>query len=650
MFEAMDLAIFIGSALVVASVFTSLISFRFGAPLLLIFLTVGLLAGEDGPLGIVFDNGQAAFFVGSVALAIILFDSGFATKTATLRVAAWPACVLATVGVMITASLVAMAAHFIFGLPWMYGFILGAVLSPTDAAAVFFLLRVGGINVRDRVRSTLEVESGSNDPAAIFLAVSLVGIATAPSGGGAVDLIATFALEAGVGGLVGVGGGLLIAEVVNRTDFEAALYPIIVLALALGTFAAAGMLEGSGFLAVFVAGIIAGNARIRHATTLKRFQEGMTWLSQIAMFLTLGLLATPSEFPAVLLPAIGIAVLLAFVARPVAVWACLWPFRFSRREKAFIAWIGLRGATSILLAIVPVLGGLAYGQEVFNTAFLVVLFSLFAQGWTIAPVARWLKLVVPPRIGPVDRIELELPGRGGFEVAVYVVHPESPVAKGQRIPRWARPALLVRGGRSLRPDRAGRPQPGDQIYVLTPPRYLALLDGLFAGPVVGAFDPQLYGEFAIDPKSRVVDLGRLYDAPVAPGDADLSIAELLRRELAGDIEQGDRLPYGPIELIVRAVDDEQEIVDVGLALEHSQKPPQIPLFHTPREIAGAVRSWRARGRVAAGATQSVPVVGGEDVVSEDASRPSGEGEPTAGEPAAVAAEGGAGAGPVRRDR
>jgi len=597
MFEAMNLAIFIGSALVVASVFTSLISFRFGAPLLLIFLTVGLLAGEDGPLGIQFDNGAAAFFVGSVALAIILFDSGFATRTSTLRVAAWPAGVLATIGVVLTAGLVAVAAHLIFGLPWLYGLVLGAVVAPTDAAAVFFLLRVGGINVRDRVRSTLEVESGSNDPVAIFLTISLVELAVSPTDGAVLDLLAAFALQAGVGGLIGIVGGVVIAEVVNRTNFEGALYPIVVLALALGVFAAAGMLEGSGFLAVFIAGLIAGNARIRHAVALKRFQQGTTWLSQIAMFLTLGLLATPSEFPGVAVTAIGIAVFLTFLARPIAIWLCLLPFSFTRRERAFISWVGLRGATSILLAIVPAIAGLSYGQEIFNITFMVVLFSLLVQGWTIGPMARWLKLLVPPRIGPVERIELELPGRGNHEIVTYVVHPESPVAKGQRIPRWARPALLIRNGRSLRPDRSGRPEAGDQIYVLTTPNFISLLDGLFAGPVAGAFDPQLYGEFAIAPETRLADLAAMYDARVAPADAEMTVAELLRRELAGDIEQGDRVPYGPIDLIVRNVDDDHSIVDVGLALEHTRRPPpQIPFFQGPREIVGLVRSWRGLWR------------------------------------------------------
>jgi potassium/hydrogen antiporter len=597
MLEAMNLAIFIGSALVVAAVFTSLLSFRFGAPLLLVFLVVGLLAGEDGPLGIEFDNGSAAFFVGALALAIILFDSGFETRMSTLRIAAAPAVVLATMGVILTAGLVAVSAVFLFGWTWAQGLLLGAIVAPTDAAAVFFLLRVGGITLRDRVRSTLEVESGTNDPIAIFLTLVIVEwmIGAETGNGLAAAVFADFLIQIGIGSVVGFAGGTAIAQVVNRTRFEPALYPIIVLAMALSTYAIAGMIGGSGFLAVYVAGLVAGNSRIRHAVALKRFQQGTTWLSQIAMFLTLGLLATPSQFPAVAGSALGIALFLTFIARPFAVWVCLLPFGFSRNEMAFVSWVGLRGAVSILLAIPPVVAGLTGAQDLFNAAFIIVLFSLLVQGWTIGPVARFLGLVVPPRRGPVDRIELELPGRGNHEIVAYVVHPESPVAKGQRIPRWARPALLVRDGRALQPDRAGRPQPGDQVYIITIPDYIGLLDRLFAGRAEGAGDPQLYGEFAIAPDTKLTDLAREYGAPVSGADIELTVAELLRRELAGDIEQGDRIAYGPIDVIVRSVNDEHGIEEVGLALEHSRAPQRkIPVFQTPRELADLIRRTRRR--------------------------------------------------------
>lgn len=594
MFGFMNVAILIGSALIVAAAFTSLLSFRFGAPLLLVFLLVGLLAGEDG-LGIKFDNLGAAYFVGSIALVIILFDSGYATRLSVLRIAALPSLVLATVGVLLTAGLVGLAAGAIFGLPWNEALLLGVIVAPTDAAAVFFLLRVGGITLRDRVRSTLEVESGTNDPMAIFLTLALVGgmSATGASEGVGAGIVIDFALQVVVGGIVGFLAGLLIVQVVNRTAFEAALYPIVVTALALATYALAGMLWGSGFLAVYVAGLVSGNVRMRHAVTLRRFQEGTTWLAQIAMFLTLGLLATPSEFPAVAIPALALAAFLIVVARPVAVWICLVAFRFSRREMAFVSWVGLRGAVSIMLAILPVIVGMPNGKLMFNVAFVVVLASLLVQGWTIGPMARLLGLIVRGRAGPVDRIELELPGTGTYEAVAYVVHPESAVAKGQRIPRWARPSLVIRDGRTLRPHRAGRPQAGDRIYVITTPEYIGLLDRLFAGRAPGADDPGLYGEFALQPDTRLADVARAYPIELAPGDANLTAAEFLRRELSGDLEPGDRAPLGAVDIIVRRVSETHEVLEVGLAMEHGRATTlKIPLFQTPKEIAALVRAWR----------------------------------------------------------
>ena len=598
MFGMMNIAILIGAALVVAAAFTSLLSFRFGAPLLLVFLGIGLLAGEDG-LGIQFDNLGAAYFVGSVALAIILFDSGYATRLATLRLAALPALALATVGVVLTAGLVSLAAIAIFRFTWVEGLLLGIIVAPTDAAAVFFLLRVGGITLRDLVRSTLEIESGSNDPIAIFLTLAFVGALTTVGGPGLSELGGAiggqFVLQIVVGGVVGFIGGFAILQIVNRTSFEPALYPIVVTALALATYAIAGMSFGSGFLAVYVAGLVAGNARMRHAVALRRFQEGTTWLSQIAMFLTLGLLATPHEFPAVALQAIALAAFLMLIARPVAVWVCLIWFRFTRQEMAFVSWVGLRGAVSILLAILPVIAGLPNGREIFNAAFVVVLASLLVQGWTIGPMARWLGLIVPARAGPVDRIELELPGSGDHEIVAYVVHPESAVAKGQRIPRWARPSLIVRDGRTLRPHRFGKPQAGDRIYVITTPEYVALLDRLFAARGPASEDPGLYGEFALQPDIKLTDVARAYPIPVAAGDENLTVGELLRRELAGDIERGDRISLGDVDIIVRRVNETHEIEEIGLAMEHTRATrPRIPLFQTPREVVAMVRAWRGR--------------------------------------------------------
>jgi cell volume regulation protein A len=601
MLDVMNLAILAGAGLVFVTILTSLVAFRIGAPLLLVFLLLGLLVGEGG-LGLEFDNAPVAYFVGSIALAIILFDSGFETSLRTFKVAAAPALLLATLGVLLTSAFTAVGAHLLFGLPWLQALLMGAVVGSTDAAAVFFLLRVGGITLRERVRSTLEIESASNDPMAIFLTLTLVTLIAGESGSDGVGwaFVKSFGQQFGLGAVLGLAGGWLIVQLVNRVDLEQGLFPLAVLTLALVLFAGVNMLGGSGFLAVYIAGLLAGNAQVRGARALRRFQEGMTWLSQITMFLTLGLFATPSGFLEILAPATALGLGLAFVARPLAIWLCLLPFGFSRNETTFIAWVGLRGAVSILLAILPLLHGLPGGQAMFNATFLVVLSSLMLQGWTVRPAARWLGLVVPPRSGPIERVELELPGTPHHELAVYRILPESPVAHGRRLPRWARPALIVREGRRHDVHSAGRLQPGDHVYIFALPREVRLLDRIFASPAeLRPDDREFFGDFVLDPKAPLAEVAKAYGFAPAPADEGLSVGELVLRELGGIVEIGDRFAYGPVELIVSTVDEEGRLKAVGLALEPT--PPlrhRLPLFQTRREIAAVLRRWwrRRRGR------------------------------------------------------
>jgi cell volume regulation protein A len=605
MLESMYLAILVGAALVMAAVFTSWIALRFGAPILLIFLAVGLLAGEDG-LGLVFDNAPAAYFLGSVALAVVLFDSGFGTRLSAFRQAAWPAIVLATVGVVVTTALVGVAAHVLFRFPWLQSFLLGAVVSSTDAAAVFFLLRVGGIHLRDRVRSVLEVESGCNDPMAIFLTVTLVELITAgtPEAGFTATFAVSFVREMGVGLILGLAGGFAIVRLVNRLELESGLYPIVVLAASLALFGIAGVLHCSGFLAVYVAGLYAGNRKLREALALRRFQDGMTWLAQIGMFVVLGLLATPSEFPRVLIPALLLAAFLIFVGRPLAIWLSLAPFRFQREETAFIAWVGLRGAVSLLLAILPLIAFLPRGQEIFNAAFIVVLTSLCVQGWTIRPMARQLGLVIPPTLGPVDKVELELPGTAHHELVVYHVVPDSPVARGERIPRWARPSLVVRKGQSMRPQFAGRIEPDDRVYLFAAPRNIRLLDRLFASPArVEEDDKDFFGEFYIDTTHTLGELSAAYGI-VSPGDPATPIGDYMLERLGGHAEVGDRVPIQFIELIVRDTDEDDRLTAAGLALAPEPPAPgpsAWPIVRSFTDLAAIARGrwerlrrWRAR--------------------------------------------------------
>jgi cell volume regulation protein A len=594
MIDVFNSLILVGSALVLASVFTSLIAFRIGAPLLLIFLGVGLLAGVDGPGGIDFDNSRAAFLIGSVALAVILFDSGFETRFASYRLAMAPALTLATLGVLLTTGILGAGTHFALDLPWPESFLVSAIVSSTDAAAVFFLLRVGGITLRDRVRSTLEIESGSNDPISIFLTLALVGFVAAGGHGDALELVESFARQIGIGGLAGVAGGFLIVQAVNRVRLDPGLLPIVVLAAALVVFGATAVLEGSGFLAVYVAGLIAGNAKLRSMQQIRRFQGGMTWLAQIVMFLTLGLLATPSQFAEVALPAVLLALMLIFVARPVAVWLCLLPFRFGRAETGFVAWVGLRGAVSILLAIVPILEGLPGGQRYFNAVFLIVLVSLLVQGWTIRPLAQRLGLIVPPRRGPVERVELDLPGDAAHELVAYTILEGSPVARGERLPRWARPSLILREGRVLNIHTARHLQAQDRVYLFAAVLQLPLLDRLFAGSrQIVEEDRDFFGDFAIAPDATLGVLAELYGLPLRLEDRDLSLAELFRREHGGEPEVGDRIALGSVDIIVRAADGHR-VTEFGLALEVERK--RLPLFQSGSELRTALRGvW---GRVA----------------------------------------------------
>lgn len=572
-----------------ASIFTSLAAFRFGAPLLLVFLFVGLVAGEDG-LGLQFDDAGSAYFVGSLALAIILFDSGFGTPIRSFRQSAGPAITLATVGVILTAALVGLAAHFLLGLGLLQSLLLGAIVGSTDAAAVFFLLRIGRITVRERVRSTLEVESGSNDPMAIFLTLLLVEMiaagATYPDAGAIVG----FAQQMGLGLALGLGGGLLIATIVNRIDLEGALYPIVVLGAACFLFAFTGILGGSGFLAVYVAGLVAGNRRLRGADGLRRFLGGMTWLAQIVMFVLLGLYATPSEFLAAAPGALLIALVLILVARPIAVWLCLLPFDFRYQEQVFVGWVGLRGAVSILLAILPVIAGLPNGQLYFNTVFIVVLVSLIVQGWTIRPMARWLRLIVPPTVGPLDRVELELPGTAHHELVVYKVAEGSPVTRGARLPRWSRPSLIIRDGQSMKYQQVRQLQPGDNVYVFTAPRFVRLLDRLFAGPAALAPDDRdFFGVFDVDPSQSAHTLAAMYGAELPADVLDASIAEFIASRVGGRAEIGDRVVIGKVELVVREVDDHGKTVAAGLAIVEEDRVPHL----TPgAKLMDVYRRWR----------------------------------------------------------
>lgn len=556
------------AALVLISIVSSVLSYRLGAPLLLVFLVVGLIAGEDGPGQLHFNDANVAYLIGSLALAVVLFDSGFATSLQSFRIAAGPAVTLATIGVALTATVVGAVAHAVLPLTLPESLLLGAIIASTDAAAVFFLLRAGGIRIQERVRSVLEVESGSNDPMAIFLTLILLGIAQAGTWEG---LGATLAIELvqqiGLGFVFGLGGGWALQRLINALNMDSALYPLIALSAALCIFTGTNLLGGSGFLAIYIAGLYAGNRPLKSKGSLRRFQAAATWLAQIMMFLTLGLFATPSQFGDAALPALILAVTLTFLARPLAVAICLAPFRLPAAEVRFVSWVGLRGAVSILLALLPIMAGLTQAHLIFNTVFLMVVFSLLIQGWTIRPVAQLLKQIDFSHGGLVDRLDIELPGDANHELVGYLLNAKSPVLLGTRIPRWARPSLIVRDGHSLRPHQAGEFRPGDLVYLFCAARHIKLLDRIYAGSDAGD-EREFLGDFSLAPDTVIDTLAQRYGLPVPPDLAAQTLRETFALRLRGQPELGDRVPLGPYELIVRDLDADGAILEVGLLLDN----------------------------------------------------------------------------------
>lgn len=560
--------ILITAGLVLISILSSVLSFRLGAPLLLVFLFVGLLAGEDGIGGINFDHAGLAYLIGSLALAVILFDSGFATPISSFKLAAAPALTLATLGVILTSGMLGFFAHLLLPLSWPESLLLGAAIGSTDAAAVFFLLRTGGIRIRERARAILEIESGSNDPAAIFLTLTCLQIATlarAPEDLG-ISLLVDLIHQFGLGILIGLSGGWLTRRLINAFTIDTALYALVALSAALCIFEGTNLLGGSGFLAVYLAGLYAGNLPLKSKYSLRRFQAASTWLAQILMFLTLGLFATPSQFPSVLAPALVLAVVLTLLARPLSVLICLAPFRLPWREQLFVSWVGLRGAVAILLALLPIISGLEHANLIFNTVFLIVLFSLLIQGWTIGPVAKKLKLVETESQGLIDRIELELPGRAQHELVGYRLSKASPVLRGTRIPRWATPSLVVRGGESMRPHQAGQLEPGDLIYLFCAERHLRLLDNIYAGKEL-VNDREYRGDFSLMPGTTINSVADRYGIPVPLDLHNCTLEQSFQRRLRGRVELGDRLPLGPYELIVRDISRDGDIVEIGLLID-----------------------------------------------------------------------------------
>ena len=567
-----QLVLLIG-VLFLLSVLASKISTRLGLPLLLIFLGLGMLAGENGPGGIRFDDVQTSYMIGTVALAVILFNGGLCTDISSFRVGLWPALSLATVGVVITAGLTGLAATWLLDLRWLEGMLIGAIVGSTDAAAVFSILHSQGLRLKQRVDATLQIESGANDPMAIFLTLTLVNLLAA--GGGDLDwkISLQFFQQMGIGAAIGLGGGWGLLWLINRIDLNVGLYPLLAFAGAMLIFGATALADGSGYLAVYLAGIVLGNRPLRHAENINRFHDGLAWLSQISMFLILGLLITPRELlPPLALFGVLFSLTLILVARPVAVFLCLLPFRFQWREQLFISWVGLRGAVPIILALFPWMAELEYSRLYFNLAFFIVLLSLVIQGWTVAPLARWLRLQVPPTPSAlVQRVRLDLPGELEYEIFSYRVARDSPAAgwalTDLPLPATVRLAGVIRDHQISADGAIGPLRIDDHVCLFARSNDLSALDQWFAATSrIPAYleSVRFFGELALNAEASMAEIVRFYGLPSDPACQQGTLEDYLKRYFKRPVV-GDRLRRGPIEFVVREMRDGR-MVKVGLRL------------------------------------------------------------------------------------
>jgi cell volume regulation protein A len=395
--------------------------------------------------------------------------------------------------------------------------------------------------------------------------------------------------EAILGGLIGVLGGRAMVLVLNRFDLPQGLHAPFVAAGALVAFGLAQSMHGSGFLAVYLAGLVVGNSATRAHSTLIAFLDAVTWLAQIAMFVMLGLLSWPDRLPNRALPALAVAFALMFIARPAAVFLCLAPFRFSLREKTFISWVGLRGAVGIFLASIPLLVKLNNAQLYFDVGFVVVLASLLVQGWTIPVAARRLHIAMSPAAVSAHRVELDLPGQLAQELVGYPVVADSPYLRHGIIPSWAKLTLVVRNERVLTPEEAGAVRAGDQVYFLAPPERATALDRFFVDmPPSMLPDPRLLGDFFVPSEAKLGALAEIYGLPIEAEYASTSLADFFVEQMGRAPHTGDVVQLGEVVLLAHMVTDGR-LVTVGIRLADSEASEAVAPW---ARIKAALMRWR----------------------------------------------------------
>ena len=560
----------IGASLILTGILISPFSNKVGMPVLLLFLAIGMLAGEDGPGNIVFNDINIAFIVSNLALAVILLDGGMRTSVESFRVGLRPALILSTLGVVITALLSGFFAAWILGLPVLVGLLIGAIVSSTDAAAVFSLLQGKGLNINERLKATLEIESGSNDPMAIFLTMLLILLIQDPEN----TIGAAFAMllqQFTIGSMAGLASGWVVNQLLKRVSLVPAMYPLLVASSGVAMFSLTNQLGGSGFLAIYLMGVVLASQKSSHMGIILQIHDGLAWLSQLVLFLLLGLLVTPSLLTQNIIAALMIAGVLILVARPLATGISLWRFGFSKREHVFIGWAGLRGAVPVVLAIFPLLAGLPDAGTIFQITFIVVLVSLLLQGSTLNLLARKLKLEVPAKPEPQLRIPLNLPAALDHEILLFPLKGkrwETPVDITEiHLPDPSRVVMFFRDKQMIERRRGITVQANDLLVVLAHRDHLKDVSQILGWdePPEHLTDQRFFGDFTFHGTAVLRDIQAIYGVSIEQFDPALTLSECFAKNSKGHPVVGDRLDLGTVLLVVREVQGDS-VTKAGMKL------------------------------------------------------------------------------------
>lgn len=538
---AIDYFILLAAILILVGIVSSKLSARLGLPVLVLFLIIGMLAGEGGIGGIVFESPPAAHALGTLALAMILFDGGLQTPMTSIKLVWKPASLLATFGVLITAAVTGGVAAWVLDLPLLEGLLVGAIVGSTDAAAVFSQLRNAGIYINKRLKAILEIESASNDPMAIFLTIGLLEVLLNDVRPG-MGLLQLFVIQMGLGAIVGVLIGWVSVQIINRINLVAAgLYPVMVTSCGLLSFGLAANLGGSGFLAIFITGVLVGNSRFVFQRSTFLFHDGLAWLSQITMFVMLGLLVDPKSLLKVWAEGLVIAVALILLARPLAVVPLLRLFSFNAREITFVSWVGLRGSVPIILAIFPLIFGLSNAPLIFNVVFFVVFISATVQGFTLPMVASRLGLTEPSPATPAATLEITSLGDVDAEIVEYTLG-ESSRAAGRLLSEMALPestvvAMITRGSTVILPRGSTRLSSGDNLFVVLKSEMRAFVDSVFSEASAAFSDDLPKTELRLKGNTRIGDVRNSYGVVLGP-EEQLSLQALMETHAGGETTPG----------------------------------------------------------------------------------------------------------------